>query len=56
MYAISQMYGMKIKKLYEKNLMDIGDEPENGQKLWLRDYKTHTDVTEETPIIEDFDK
>lgn len=56
MYTISQMYGIKIKKLYEKNLMDIGDEPEIGKKLWLRDYKTHTDVIEETPIIEDFDK
>ena len=56
MYTISQMYGIKIKKLYEKNLMDIGDELEIGQKLWLRNYKTHTDVIEETPIIENFDK
>ncbi|MDA3954981.1 MAG: glucosaminidase domain-containing protein [Bacteroidales bacterium] len=56
MYAISQMYGMKIKKLYEKNLMDVGDEPKVGQKLWLRNFKTHTDVIEETPIIEDFDE
>lgn len=56
MYAISQMYGIKIKKLYEKNLMDEGSEPAVGQKLWLRDYKEHSDVIEETPVIEGFDK
>ena len=56
MYSISQMYGIKINKLYEKNLMDKGTEPEVGQKLWLRDYKEHSDVIEETPIIKDFDK
>jgi LysM repeat protein len=55
MYSISQLYGIKIKKLYEKNLMNEGAEPEVGQKLWLRDIKEHTDVIEETPIIEDFD-
>lgn len=56
MYSISQMYGIKVKKLYEKNLMDEGTEPKVGQKLWLRDYKEHADVIEETPVIEDFDK
>ncbi len=55
MYSISQMYGIKIKKLYEKNLMDEGTEPGVGQKLWLRNLKTHSDVIEETPIIKDFD-
>lgn len=56
MYSISQMYGVKVNKLYEKNLMDEGTEPNVGQKLWLRDYKEHSDVIEETPIIEGFDK
>lgn len=56
MYTISQMYGIKIKKLYEKNLMDDGVEPSVGQKLWLRDYKEHSDVVEENPVIENFDK
>jgi len=56
MYSISQIYGMKLKKLYDRNLMDYGTEPKVGQKLWLRDYKKHSDVIEETPIIEDFDK
>lgn len=56
MYSISQMYGIKISKLYEKNLMEEGTEPEVGQKLWLRKIKEHSDVIEETPVIEDFDK
>lgn len=56
MYTISQMYGIKIKKLYEKNLMDEGSEPVVGQKLWLRNFKEHSDVIEETPVIEGFDK
>lgn len=56
MYSISQLYGMKLKKLYERNLMEEGSKPEVGQKLWLRSYKKHSDVVEETPVIEDFDK
>lgn len=56
MYSISQLYGIKIKKLYEKNLMEEGAEPKVGQKLWLRSIKEHSDVIEETPVIEDFDK
>ncbi len=56
MYSISQLYGVKLNKLYEKNLMDVGSEPEVGQKLWLRKIKEHSDVIEETPVIEDFDK
>lgn len=56
MYSISQMYGIKLTKLYEKNLMEEGTEPEVGQKLWLRKIKEHSDVIEETPVIEDFDK
>ena len=56
MHGISQMYAVKVNKLYEKNLMDKNSKPEVGQKLWLRDYKKHSDVIEETPIIEDFDE
>jgi len=56
MYTISQLYGIKLRKLYEKNLMETGSEPEVGQKLWLRKIKEHSDVIEETPIIEDFDQ
>lgn len=56
MYSISQLYGIKLNKLYEKNLMEVGTEPEVGQKLWLRKIKEHSDVIEETTVIEDFDK
>ena len=55
-HAISQMYGIKIKKLYGMNLMEEVDEPVVGQKLWLRDYKAHSDVIDEMPIIEKFDE
>ncbi len=36
MYRISQMYGIKLKKLYDKNLMQEGEEPEPGTVLSLR--------------------
>ncbi len=39
MYSISQLYGIKLRKLYKKNLMKMGDEPEVGDKLWLRRKK-----------------
>lgn len=55
MYFISQLYGIKLKKLYEKNLMDEGAEPKTGQKIWLRKFKKHSDLIEETPVIEEFD-
>ncbi len=41
MYQISQMYGIKLKKLYQKNLMKEGTEPEIGQVIWLRKNKMH---------------
>ncbi|MFW5915900.1 MAG: glucosaminidase domain-containing protein [Bacteroidota bacterium] len=39
MYSISQLYGIKLDKLYEKNHMEKGEEPETGQKIWLRKKK-----------------
>jgi LysM repeat protein len=36
MWDISQMYGVKLKKLYKKNNMERGSEPQPGQKLSLR--------------------
>ena len=36
MYSISQRYGIKLEKLYEKNNMTPGTEPKIGQKLSLR--------------------
>jgi LysM repeat protein len=39
LYAISQKYGVKLKKLYEFNRMTEGDEPVAGQEIWLRTMK-----------------
>jgi len=41
MYSISQKYGIKIKKLYQKNKIEPGTEPRPGYKLYLR--KTRRD-------------
>jgi LysM repeat protein len=45
MYEISQMYGIKMKKLYKLNLMDPGDEPSIGDEIYLRKKK-------QPPVIE----
>lgn len=39
MYSISQKYGIKLKKLYKKNLMEEGTQPAIGQVLYLRKNK-----------------
>ena len=39
MYSISQKYGIKLKKLYEMNRMNDGQEPGEGDKIWLRSIK-----------------
>lgn len=39
MYLISQKYGIKLHKLYQKNQMEEEMEPKPGQKLWLRKKK-----------------
>jgi hypothetical protein len=39
MHYISQLYGIKLNKLYIKNRMQPGTEPEEGQKIWLRSKK-----------------
>jgi LysM repeat protein len=39
MYAISQKFAIKVRKLYEYNRMEEGEEPVAGQKLWLRTMK-----------------
>ena len=36
MRSISQLYGIKLKKLYRRNHMEPGTEPVEGQKIWLR--------------------
>ncbi len=39
MWTISQLYGIKLNKLYEKNRMAPGTEPAPGDKLYLRQKK-----------------
>jgi len=39
MYLISQLYGIKLKSLYEMNRMTEGTEPEAGQRIWLRNIR-----------------
>ena len=39
MYDISQMYGIKLKKLYTLNLMSLGEEPEVDDEIHLRKRK-----------------
>ena len=39
MYSISQKYGVRLKKLYEMNRMTGGQEPAEGDKIWLRSMK-----------------
>lgn len=36
MWSISQKYGVKLKKLYKKNLMTPGTEPKAGQQIKLK--------------------
>jgi len=36
MHSISQLYGVKLEKLYERNHMEKGDKIKPGDKIWLR--------------------
>lgn len=38
-YSISQLYAIKTKWLYKRNRMQQGEEPEVGDKIYLRKYK-----------------
>jgi hypothetical protein len=39
MYGISQLYAIKVSKLYYLNNMKSGKQPEAGERLWLRSVK-----------------
>ncbi len=49
MYQISQKYGIKLQKLYEKNLFNEGTEPSPGDILTLRKPKKGEVPVEEVP-------
>lgn len=46
MHAISQLYGVKLNKLYRKNRMEQGIQPAEGQKIWLRSRKPKSEMTD----------
>ena len=39
MWQISQKYGIRLKKLYKRNAMELGTEPSVGQLIYLRKNK-----------------
>ena len=39
MHSISQLYGLKLSRLYKNNRMKKGTEPRLGQVLWLQEKK-----------------
>jgi hypothetical protein len=39
MRDISQLYGVKLKKLYKKNKMFMGTQPNIGDKIYLKHKK-----------------
>ncbi len=39
MFQISQLYGVSLKKLYDRNLMEVGMEPQNGAQIKLSGWK-----------------
>lgn len=43
MYQISQQYGIKLKHLYRRNRLEIGQEPEAGVELYMRGKRAKTD-------------
>ncbi len=53
MYDLSQMYGIRLKKLLQKNLMKKGEEPEPGDIIYLRKKK---DEMEPGTVPEDMEE
>ena len=51
MYAISQMYGIKLKKLYYLNGIDPGAEPQPGDELNLRKKKRPSNDLETAQVL-----
>ena len=43
MYQISQQYGIKLKHLYRRNRLEIGEEPVPGTQLYMRGKRAKTD-------------
>ncbi|MFT4522755.1 MAG: LysM repeat protein [Bacteroidia bacterium] len=52
MYQISQSYGIKLKHLYRRNRLEIGNEPVVGEKIYMRGKRDKDDVPEIIPPAE----
>lgn len=44
MYDIAQKFGIKLRKLYTKNRMEEGQEPREGQKIYLQSKKPRREM------------
>jgi len=55
MYAIAQQFGIKLKHLYKKNRMKLGQEPAIGQTIYMRRKRRRApelrDPKAETPVV-----
>jgi hypothetical protein len=41
MHSIAQVYGIRLKYLYKRNMMKPGTEPQPGDEIWLRGMKSN---------------
>ena len=53
MYEISQIYGVKLAKLYKRNRLSNGAEPALGERIKLRGFKIWQNETPKTRNVED---
>lgn len=52
MYMISQQYGIKLKHLYRRNLLETGEEPVDGTQLYMKGKRKKADSVEVKSIEE----
>ncbi|MCB9261153.1 MAG: LysM peptidoglycan-binding domain-containing protein [Flavobacteriales bacterium] len=44
MYQISQQYGIKLKHLYKRNRLEMGEEPTDGAKIYMKGKRAKEDT------------
>ncbi len=49
MYQISQQYGIKLKHLYRRNRLEMGEEPLEGTQLYMRGKRSKQDTVPTKP-------
>lgn len=52
MYMISQQYGIKLKHLYRRNRLEMGEEPVNGTQLYMKGKRKKADSVEVKSVEE----